>query len=112
MGETTTLLPLTAKTRLMEAFPQFRAEIARALAAVSEADEIHLVGKQFATADLDVARPFQSACAGKQRAVWYVDPSSASSACVARHNEIFNADEVEVRLLPGVGAYVEALSAS
>jgi hypothetical protein len=103
------VLPLRAKKELLVAFPHFRAELTRALCAIAEADEVHLLGKQFSTADLDIAELIRCISGRKQRAVCYADPASEGDAWRDLHDDVFNADTMRGEQFHSLEDYVNRL---
>ena len=104
------ILPIKSKSRLLTRYPMVEAELIRLLDATEECMEVHLIGKQFQSADTDVAARIKERCEVTSRRVVYVNPSVADAEWVDHHNEIFNADEVTS--LEDLDAYVDFLSSS
>lgn len=111
LGTPSILLPFRAKGIFFELFPAFRVEFERALQAVTTSDEIHVIGKQFVSADQDLATIIERATTERPRRLVLVNPDSSSDEWTEAHARIFNALGDPI-LFPGIGEYARWLEDS
>ncbi len=89
-----TILPLKAKRTLIDLFPVYGVELVRACDAVANSSEVHLIGKQFVTADADVAALVAERCSERTRHIVYANPCVSDAACVVLDRIAASASQV------------------
>lgn len=86
------LLPLRKKTSIFNLFPHMEEEYSLFLDKLKQAKEIHLIGKQFKTADEDIAEHIKNVCHScEPKYIVYANPEIKHDDWVRYHNDIFNA---------------------
>lgn len=85
------ILPLLKKKPIMKKFPFFDEEYQLFLDKLRMADEIYLIGKQFKTADIDIAEEIREIRSNsKCKKIYYINPDTKDHEWVEYHNSIFN----------------------
>lgn len=90
------ILPLKQKEIILNKFPIFIEEMKIFVEKLLTASEIYLIGKQFATADQDIADIIKKTCLrSMKKHIVYVNPDSKNKSWIDFHNDIFNANSYE-----------------